>query len=329
MPDLKRFLSHGVLATLVLAVCMWGGTKSPHAAEKVTLLTNWYAQGEHGGFYQAKAGGFYAAEGLDVDIRMGGPQVNNLQLLLAGDADIVLSYDLQVLKSVARGLPLYIVGTSFQMDLVGLLTRPDVQSFDDLSGKTILLDSSSRASWWPWFRDKYGLKDSQVRPYTFNLQPFLTNENTVSQGYLSSESFQLEKRDIPHVFHLLADGDYPTYGNILVTTKAYADENPQQIKAFLNASALGWKAFMTEDASGAVDLIQADNPKMERDQIDYAIRRLMEVGALVGDGGLEVGEIGRIERARYEAIQNMMLEGELLSQPLDLDAHIGFEFWNE
>lgn len=299
------------------------------ASEKLVFLTNWFAQGEHGGFYQAKANGIYETAGLDVEIKMGGPQVNNLQLLLAGDADIVLSYDLQVLKSAARGVPLYIIGTSFQTDLIGLLTRPNIQDFNDLKGKNILLDTSSRASWWPWLRDAYGLNDRQVRPYTFNLQPFLVNENTVIQGYLSSEPFQLEKREIDFTFHLLSDSDYPPYGNILVTTQKYAAENPEIIAKFLRASAEGWISFMTGDPNPAIALIQDDNPKMERAQIEYAIRRLTEINALTGDETLDAARIGRVELARYEATQQLMLDGKLLSKPLDLNRYVGFKYWSE
>src|SRR5882762_3917819 len=98
------------------------------AADKITLLSSWFAQAEHGGFYQAKAAGLYEKAGLDVTIKMGGPQVNGMQLLLGGEADVVMGYDIQVLQSVAKGLPVVTVGASFQKDLQGMMTHDDIKS---------------------------------------------------------------------------------------------------------------------------------------------------------------------------------------------------------
>jgi NitT/TauT family transport system substrate-binding protein len=140
-----------------------------NAADKVTFLTSWYAQAEHGGFYQAKATGLYEKAGLDVTIRMGGPQVNGLQLLLAGEGDIMMGYDFQVLNSIAKGLPVITIAASFQKDLQGIMAHEHVKGLDDLKDKTILVATPGRTSWWPWMRRKYGLSDAQTQAYTFNL----------------------------------------------------------------------------------------------------------------------------------------------------------------
>jgi len=168
------------------------------AADKVTMLTSWYAQAEHGGFYQALATGIYRKYGLDVTIRMGGPQVNGMQLLASGQADFLMGYDLQVLKSVEQGLPVTTVAASFQTDLQGMMTHPDVKSLGGLkNGKTVLVSTSGRTTWWPWLKEKYGLSDAQARPYTFNLQPFIADPNVAQQAYPSSELFQAEKAGEP------------------------------------------------------------------------------------------------------------------------------------
>ena len=161
-----------------------------NAADKVTFLTSWYAQAEHGGFYQAKATGLYDKAGLDVTIKMGGPQVNGMQLLLGGEADMIMGYDFQVLSGVAKGLPVITIGTSFQKDLQGMMTHADVKDLGDLKDKTILIATSGRASWWPWLKQKFGYTDAQTQPYTFNLQPFFANDNVAQQSYPSSEPFQ-------------------------------------------------------------------------------------------------------------------------------------------
>lgn len=148
-----------------------------YAQDKVTLLSNWYAQAEHGGFYQAVAKGIYKKYGLDVTIKMGGPQVNNMQILLAGQADFSMGYDFTVLKGVEQGM----------------LTHADVSSLADLKNKTILVAGSGQSSWWPWLKAKYGYTDAQTKPYTFNLQPFFSDPHIVQQAYPSSELYQAEK----------------------------------------------------------------------------------------------------------------------------------------
>ena len=156
-------------------------TPMAHANDSVVLLTSWYAQAEHGGFYQAVAEGLYAKQGLDVTIRMGGPQVNGMQLLLSKQADVILNYDLQVLKSQEQQLPVVAVAAAFQGEPQGLMAHADVQDLTQLKGKHILVSTSGQQTWWPWLKQKYGLDESQAKPYTFNLQPFLNDPNTVQQ----------------------------------------------------------------------------------------------------------------------------------------------------
>src|ERR1700749_2291488 len=120
------------IACLATAPALSLIANAANASDKVTFLTSWYAQAEHGGFYQAKATGLYEKAGLDVTIKMGGPQVNGMQLLLAGEADVMMGYDLQVLKALEQGFPLVTVGTSFQFDLQGIMTHDNVTGLGDL-----------------------------------------------------------------------------------------------------------------------------------------------------------------------------------------------------
>ncbi len=144
-----------------------------HAQDKVTFLTSWYAQAEHGGFYQALATGLYKNANLDVTIKMGGPQVNGMQILGAEQADFLMSYDFSVLKAIEQGVAAVTVGTSFQFDLQGLMTHDDVPDLKSLKGKTILVATAGRSNWWPWMQAKFGTTDEQTKAYTFNLQPFI------------------------------------------------------------------------------------------------------------------------------------------------------------
>src|ERR1700730_14813147 len=261
-------------------------------ADKVTYLTSWFAQAEHGGFYQAKATGIYEKAGLDVTIKMGGPQVIGMQLLLAGETDLMLGYDFQVLKALEQGFAVTTVAASFQFDLQGMMTHDDVKSLADLKDKTILVASSGHTTWWPWLKQKYGYTDEQTKPYTFNLQPFFADKNTVQQGYPSSEPFQAMKQGVPVKFFLFAKEGYPPYGTTFVATKAFVDKSPDVVARFVKASMEGWRDYLKNPAP-ANALIKADNPKMSDEQIAFGVEQL-KVLKVLDSGDAQTMGIGII-----------------------------------
>src|ERR1700760_4596317 len=94
-----------------------GGAASAQTLDKVSFGTNWVAEAEHGGFYQALADGTYRKYGLDVTIIPGGPQVNNRLLLVVGRLDFFLSANsLQGFDAVAQNIPTVEVAALFQKD---------------------------------------------------------------------------------------------------------------------------------------------------------------------------------------------------------------------
>jgi NitT/TauT family transport system substrate-binding protein len=291
------------------------------AADHVTFLTSWYAQAEHGGFYQAKATGLYDRQGLDVTIKMGGPQVNGMQLLLGGEADVVMGYDFQVLSGVAKGLPVITIATSFQKDLQGMMTHADVKDLGDLKNKTILIATSGRTTWWPWLKHKFGYTDEQTQPYTFNLQPFFADDNIAQQSYPSSEPFQAIQKNVPANFFLFADYGYPPYGTTMVTTTKFVTEHPDVARRFVEASLEGWKSYLKGDATPANALIKADNPNMSDAQIAFAIKRLNELQIVDGGDAKTMG-IGIMTEARWKADYDLMADNDLL--PKDTDWKKGF-----
>jgi len=290
------------------------GSPAP-AADKVTFLTSWFAQAEHGGFYQAKATGLYEKAGLDVTIKMGGPQVNGMQLLLAGETDVMMGYDLQVLKSLEQGLPVTTIGTSFQFDLQGMMTHDNVASLADLKDKTILVATPGRSSWWPWLKAKYKYTDEQTRPYTFNLQPFFADPNTVQQSYPSSEPFQAKQQNVPVKFFLFARDGYPPYGTTMVATRDFAERNPDVAARFVKASLEGWKSYFADPAP-ANALIKADNPKMSDAQIAFGIEQLKALKVLDGGDAATMG-IGIMTDARWKATYDYMVAAGLLKPEVD------------
>ena len=282
------------------------------ATEKFTYLTNWFAESEHGGFYQAVATGLYKKAGLDVTIKMGGPQVNGMQLLAAGQADCIMGYDSQTMTVREQGITAVTVAAAFQKDPQVIVAHPEVKKFEDLKGKTILISSDANTTYWPWLKSVYGFTDAQARPYTFNIQPFIADKNIAQQGYLSSEPFSIEKeaKFKPSVF-LLADLGWPPYSTTIVCMEKTLKDKPKQVAAFVKASMEGWKSYMTGDASPANALIKRDNPNMTDDVLAYGILKMKETGMVMGGDAARYG-IGIITDERMKKTYDMMVANKLL-----------------
>jgi NitT/TauT family transport system substrate-binding protein len=306
----RTFLNGALSAALV---CCFAAPA--FAADKVTFLTSWFAQAEHGGFYEAEAEGLYKKAGLDVTIEMGGPQINGMQLLLGGETDFMIGYDVQVLKALERHIPVTTVATSFQFDLQGIMTHANIHDLSELKGDPILIASSSRLTFWPWLQKRFGYTDDQARPYTFNLQPFFADPNVAQQAYPSSEPYAAEKAGQKVNFFLFAKYGYPPYGSTIVTTKAYANAHPDVTARFVKASLQGWVDYIKNPAP-ANALIQAANPKMSSDQIAYAIRKLKETHAIDGGDAATQG-VGIMTAARWKATYDFLVSTGLLNKDVD------------
>lgn len=315
------------LAVFALAASLIAGLAAPgaaHADDHVTLLTSWYAQAEHGGFYQAVATGIYRKYGLDVTIRMGGPQVNGLQLLAGGQADFMLGYDFQVLSAVQSGIPVTTVAAAFQFDPQGMLTHDDVKSLADLKGKTILVAGSGRTSWWPWLKAKYGYSDAQARPYTFNLQPFYADDNVAMQAYPTSETFETDQAHVKTHFFLFADDGYPPYNSTIVTMRDTLKNRPDVVARFVKASMEGWKSYLQNPAP-ANALIRKDNPQMSDAQLAYGLAQMKKLALVTGGDAAKSG-IGTMTDARWKRTYDYMVSAGLLKADTDYRSAYTLQF---
>ncbi len=285
------------------------------APARITFLTNFFAEAEHGGFYQAKATGLYERNGLDVTIRMGGPQVNGMQLLTGGAADIIMGYDIQLLIAIERNLPVTAVAAAFQFDLAGIMTHADVTSLADLKGRKILIAASSHTTFWPWLKQEYGYTDAMAGVDTFDLQPFLLDKTVSMQGYPSSEPYEAMKQGKKVNFFLLADAGYPPYSNTLIANNSFIEKNPEAVAAFVRCSMLGWVDYFRNPAP-ANKLIQADSPNEPDEQIAFAIRKMKEMHVL-DRGEAATKGIGTMSDARWKATRDFLVSANLLKPAVD------------
>jgi NitT/TauT family transport system substrate-binding protein len=334
---ISRRLATGGLAASLLAACSPKGADKaapaadakPAALTKLKLATDWRAEAEHGGFYQAVSTGEYAKRGLDVQIIQGGPGVNVPQLLASGATDIgVGSNAFIVLNLAAEKVPVKAVMAAFQKDPQVLIAHPDagIASIADMKGHPILLADASITAFWVWLKAKYGFNDAQVRKYTFNSAPFLADKRAVQQGYVTSEPYTIEKEGKikPAVF-LLADSGYPGYAAMVLARDALIAEKPAVVKAFVEATAAGWKSFLNGDATAADAAIRKDNPEMTQDTLDQARAKLKSYGVVESGDALTSG-IGAMTDARWKVFFDMASSHGIYPKTMDPKAAYSLDF---
>jgi NitT/TauT family transport system substrate-binding protein len=284
---------------------------------KVKFVTDWMAQAEHGGFYQAVAKGYYAARGLDVEIVQGGPSVNVALSVGSGAAEFGIGSNAFIpLNAVREEVPLVAVAAMFQKDPQVLIAHPreDVKSVADMKGKPIMVSDATVAAFWVWLRAKYGFEDSQIRKYTFNLAPFINDPTAIQQGYVTSEPFMIERESgiKPQVF-LLADEGYPGYANMIVANGDFAGSKPLVVAKFIEASIEGWNDYVYGDPAPANALIKAANPSMTDDVLSQAIDKMRSYKML----GETQADTGKMTEERWKAFFDVMSQNGVYDPGLD------------
>lgn len=298
---------------------------------KLTMGTNWKAEAEHGGYYQAVATGIYKKYGLDVTIRMGGPQVNNLQMLVAGVIDFNMGSDsFNGLNFVKNNIPGIVVASIFQKDPRILMAHPGQgnDSLAALKGKPIMIAAASRNNYWLFLRARYGFTDDQIRPYTFNMAPWLADKQAIQQGFVTSEPLKAEKAGVKPVVHLLADNGYVSYATTLETRQQLVKEHPDVVQRFVDASLEGWYSYLYGDHTAADALIKKDNPEMDDEQIAYSHRKLLEYGIVDSGDALKLG-IGAMTDARWREFADQMIQAGVYSPDLDVKKAYTLQFINK
>lgn len=313
---------------IVLSLLLSTVATAASANTAVTFGTNWLAQAEHGGFYQAVADGTYAACGLDVTIQPGGPQVNNRALMLAGKIDFNMGGNLlEEFSAVQEGIPVVAVAAIFQKEPQVILTHPGAaKSFEDLKTLKLLIGDAGYASYYQWMIKAYGFTPEQREVYTFNPAPFIADEKSGMQGYLSSEPLMVEKEGgfKPDVW-LLADAGYSTYSTLIETMADTVAKKPEVVKCFVDGSIKGWYNFLYGDNSAAKERIKKDNPDMTDEQLAFGISQLKEKGIVDSGDALEKG-IGEITDAHVKDFFDKMVAAGVVPADLDYKAAYTTDF---
>jgi NitT/TauT family transport system substrate-binding protein len=303
-------------SALALGTALAGGAMADNI--KVTYGTNWVAQAEHGGFYQAVADGTYAACGLDVTIVPGGPSVNNQAQLLAGKIDFYMGGTLDAFFGVQQGLPLVNVAAMFQKDPQVILTHPGVaKTFDDLKKLKLFISDGGYSGFYQWMMS-IGFTAEQRAVYTFNSAPFIADPNSGMQGYITSEPFSIEKEaGFKPDLWLLADNGYSDYSTTIQTLKDTVAGKPDVVKCFVDGSIKGWYNYLYGDNTAANALIKKDNPDMSDESIAFAISKMKDAGIVDSGDTLTMG-IGAMTDERMSDFYAKMIKAGVIPDGIDI-----------
>jgi NitT/TauT family transport system substrate-binding protein len=299
------------------------------ALDKVTFGTNWLAEAEHGGYYQAVVDGTYAKYGLDVTILPGGPQANNRLLLTSGKIDFYMGGNmLQSFAAVQENIPTIVVAGHFQKDPQIMMSHPGVglDKWTDLPKATAFIGKEGLASFYEWMVSAYGFKEENVKPYTFNAAPFIADKDSIQQGYLTAEPYAVEKDGgfKPNIF-LLADQGYSTYATTIETRVDLVAKNPDLVQRFVDASTLGWYHYLYGDNAKANAAIKKDNPDITDEQIAFSIAKLKEYGVVDSGDTLKLG-IGAMTDARMKDFFDRMVKAGVIKADIDYKKSYTLQF---
>jgi NitT/TauT family transport system substrate-binding protein len=329
----KALLLQALTAALTAAAVL---AARPGSAEdkldKVSFGTNWVAEAEHGGFFQASADGTYKKYGLDVTIVPGGPNDNNRMLLIAGKLDFFMAANtLMSFDAVANKVPVVTVAAIFQKDPQVFLTHPEsrITKLDELKPLTLFVSKEGMGSYFQWLKSEYGFSEKNVRPYTFNAQPFIATPQSAMQGYVTSEPFAVEKSAgfKPGVI-LLADYGFNTYSTLIETRRDVVEKKPDLVQRFVDASIVGWYNYLYGDNSAGNAMIKKLNPEMTDELLAYSVKTMKDHG-IVDSGDTQRNGIGAMTDERLTSFFDKMVRAGVVKSDIDYRNSYTLRFVNK
>ena len=254
----------GILAgftALFLAPAM--ASLSFAAPRHVAVQLKWAHQSQFAGFYMAEEKGYFAQEGLLVDLVPGGPQVDQMKALTEGRADFAVLAPENIIIKRSQGVEVKAIAAIYRRSAVVYASLPDsgIIRPRDFLGKTVaavgkygsIVDFEFQLK---AMMKNLGLDMSQIKlvPYDAQYTGFCEGQVDVTAAYMTGGVMKMKKRGIHP--NLIWPGDYRVrfYSDTLATTDQLAAQNPDLVTRFLRASLKGWRAVV-DDPEKAVDTV--------------------------------------------------------------------------
>lgn len=297
---------------LLLTGC--GSSADDNGLTEITLQTDWYAQAEHGGFYQAVAQDLYAAAGLDVTLLQGGPNALVSQKVASGAAEFGIGRADDVAVHASRDVPLVILAALMQRDPQALLVHEEsgIDEFQDLDGRSVM--TTPGAVFIEYLKREYGI-DIEVIPLDYGMSRFLADKEFIQQCFITNEPYYVAKEGANPRTLLIANSGFNPY-RVIYANRSFVEKNPEVAKAFVEASIKGWNSYMEGPRDAANALIRERNPKMTEEFLDYSIGAMAENNLISGSGPDEA--TGLIRPERMQALLDTLLEIGLIDEPIDV-----------
>jgi NitT/TauT family transport system substrate-binding protein len=332
----RKFLKYGLIGagSGILGACngsnsLFSGGADTKLGNKIVLGLSWVAEAEYGGFYQAVAKGIYKDYGLDVTIQQGGPRMSAGIMLMTGAWDFAIGTALEAIKAIETGVPKVTVASIFQKNIQVLVAHPNtgVSSIAQLKGRPIYVASAGASTFWPYFRYKFGFTDAQLRPYKFDIKPFLADKNVAQQGIVTSEPFDIEKAGVKPVVMMMADAGYNPYDFTIETSKRMVETRSELVQKFVDASLKGWYSYLSDPAPGNA-LIKKDNKDMKDETINFSIGQLKARGILTS-GDAEKQGIGAMTDERWKTLFDDMVKAGVYKSDTNYREAYSLKFVNK
>ncbi len=325
----SRYLTGLVITAAVVVLALVGcGKKAaePSATPglvKIKFQTDWYPQPEHGGYYQALAKGYYAAEGLDVEILPGGPNAQVMASVAVGRADIGMTNGDDVIVSIARGVPIKMVGAEMQRDPQGILfhTEHPLKSLKDLEGRTLMAGAGS--TWIEVLRKKDGINFTLL-PLVGDLARFMNSTEFVQQCFVTNEPYFAKQRGANVGAILIANDTYEPY-RVMFTSNDFLAKHPDIVAKFVRASVKGWVDYLGGDPAPANKILVEKRNDLTPEFLAYSIKAMNDYKLVSGEPAK--GEFaGQITAARLEKQIKLLQDVGVLDKPVKVEDVATFEF---
>ena len=327
----RPFSTSTVFALAVLCFLALPGCKKASAPASsdapalvpVILQTNWYAEAEYGGYYQALAKGYYKEAGLDVRIQQGGPGAYPVQKIAANQVQFAVARSDDIILAARQKLPVLMLSAQLEHDpqIICLHDQSPVHGFAGLGGRSIMAEPGS--AWISYIQKKYRVVINTI-PENYGNAQFLADPNFIQQGFITNEPFIFDRLKVPNRFLLISDSGYDPY-RALCTNQAYARDHPDVVRAFVQASIRGWADYLHGDPAPATALISKDYAESTPEVLAFAREKILHYQVAAGDPAK--GErIGLITRKRLAEQIAILKDLGLLTEPVTVDQVATFDF---
>jgi len=285
------------------------------AKDKVTLLMDWFPQGNQSGFWQAQLDNQYHDD-LEITVKPGGPKVRTTTAVASGQVEFGLNGSDSVMMANSKGAKLRAIFVSLGHVPYNLVYHPNtgVKTIQDLNGRRFAVVMG--ITYWKWVKHKYGLDKVQEFPLTGDLGLFAKTPNMFQQGYSIFLPARMDAKGIPNAQFKIADLGYRPY-SVLFTSEKLIKENPALVQAVVDRLSMSFHKSLV-DPKPTRDLILSKSKKTTIAIHNNALR-LMKRDFLPKDWS----KIGCQDPNRWVELANQMKEVDVL--PADFDPHQSYD----